>query len=92
MKCKICHGKGYIVFGENAQDNIMCEYCRGSGQQLEIKFERGDRVKKVGGDYTYKGFIVSIIHKRSGQIRYVVEDDRGMLFIFNEKSLELLLK
>lgn len=88
MKCKICNGKGWIVYGENTQDNIMCEYCRGSGKDLELKFERGDKVKKVGGDYTYEGMVVSIITKRSGQTRYVVEDDRGMLFIFNENSLE----
>ncbi len=88
MKCLICKGKGYIVYGEGPQDNIMCEYCMGSSNQLELKFERGDKVKKVGGDYTYEGSIRSIIHKNSGQIRYVVEDDRGMLFIFNENSLE----
>lgn len=50
-------------------------------------FSVGDVVEKVGGDYTYKGTIVSIFKKHSGVIRLVVEDDRGMLFIFNEKSL-----
>lgn len=58
--------------------------------KMTNKLKVGDEVKKVGEDYTYEGIIAGIVHKRSGQIRYVVEDDRGMLFIFNEKSLELL--
>ena len=48
----------------------------------------GDKVKKVGGDYKYEGIVVAVIVKLSKRIRYVVEDDKGMLFIFNNKSLE----
>lgn len=45
--------------------------------------ELGDEVIKQGGDYTYEGIVVGIVVKRSGQMRFVVEDDRGLLFIFN---------
>jgi hypothetical protein len=51
------------------------------------KFIVGDKVQKVGGDYTFVGVVVSVFWKRSGQVRYVVEDDRGILHIFSEKNL-----
>lgn len=47
----------------------------------------GDRVSKVGGDYSFEGVVVAKFPKRSGVIRLVVEDDRGLLFIFNEGAL-----
>jgi len=47
----------------------------------------GDKVQKVGGDYTFVGVVVSVFWKRSGHVRYVVEDDRGILHIFSEKNL-----
>lgn len=46
-------------------------------------FRLGDQVIKTGGDYKYQGEIVGIVHKKSGQIRYVVEDDRGLLMIMS---------
>jgi len=57
-----------------------------------MKFKLKDKVRKVGGDYKYEGVVAGIVYKKSGQIRYVVEDDRGMLFIFNEKGLEKMNK
>jgi hypothetical protein len=48
----------------------------------------GMRVAKRSGDYFFEGVIVARFEKRSGQIRFVVEDDRGLLFIFNENQLE----
>ena len=54
-----------------------------------MKFKLGEKVQKVGGDYIYEGVVAGIVYKTSGQIRYVIEDDRGMLFIFNEKNLQL---
>ena len=50
----------------------------------------GDKVRKVGGDYVFDGVIVSSFLKISGKVRYVVEDDRGILHIFSEKNLKLL--
>lgn len=46
-----------------------------------------DAVIKDSGDYTFEGIIVGIIEKLSGAKRYAVEDNRGLLFIFNEKQL-----
>jgi len=40
-----------------------------------------------GGDYTYKGTLAGMAVKRSGVIRYVVEDDSGRLFIHSAQQL-----
>lgn len=50
-------------------------------------FELGDEVHKVGGDYAFQGWIVAKFNKRSGVVRYVVEDDRGVLHVYSEKNL-----
>lgn len=47
----------------------------------------GDRVEKVSGDYEFVGFIVAKFNKRNGLIRFVVENDQGILHIFSEKNL-----
>lgn len=48
----------------------------------------GDRVAKTEGDYTFEGVVVSRFWKRNGIVRrFVVEDDRGLLFIFNADQL-----
>jgi len=48
----------------------------------------GDHVVKPSGDYTFEGWVVSVFEKRSGTVRYVVEDSRGLLFIFNARQLD----
>jgi hypothetical protein len=48
----------------------------------------GERVIKSSGDYVFEGEIVSVFTKRSGAVRYVVEDDRGLLLIMNAKQVE----
>ena len=54
-----------------------------------MKFKVGDRVWKVGGDYEFEGEVVAAFRKRNGMaVRYVVEEDRGILFIFSDKNLE----
>jgi hypothetical protein len=52
-------------------------------------FKVGDQVSKVGGDYRFDGVVVSVFAKISGQIRLVVEDDRGILHVYSEKNLKL---
>jgi hypothetical protein len=47
----------------------------------------GDKVEKVGGDYTFEGTVVSVFEKLSGAVRLVVEDDRGVLHVYSEKNL-----
>jgi hypothetical protein len=56
------------------------------------QFKLGDEVKKVGGDYTFEGVIRAVFTKKSGAIRMVVEDDRGVLHIYSDKNLEHKLK
>jgi hypothetical protein len=50
-------------------------------------YKVGDRVEKVGGDYTFEGVVVAAFCKLSGAERYVVEDDRGVLHVYGEKNL-----
>lgn len=53
-------------------------------------FKIGDKVEKIGGDYTFEGVVVSAFVKRNGyKIRYVVEDDRGILHIYSDRNLQL---
>jgi hypothetical protein len=54
------------------------------------KFQIGDRVENIKGDYWLAGEVRGIVFKRSGKYRYVIEDDRGLLFIFNAMQLKLL--
>lgn len=52
-------------------------------------FKIGDYVIKNTGDYTFEGEVRAVVSKKSGEVRFVVEDDRGLLFIFNENQLKL---
>ena len=53
----------------------------------EQQFFVGDKVEKVGGDYTFVGVVVARFYKLSGVTRYVVEDDRGVLHVYSAKVL-----
>ena len=54
------------------------------------KFQRGQRVRKVGGSYQAEGTIVGVALTTQNQVRYVFEFSQypGMLHIFNESQLE----
>jgi hypothetical protein len=41
----------------------------------------------TGSDYGYDGTLQGIIVKRSGVIRYVIEDDNRRLFIHNARQI-----
>ncbi len=56
-------------------------------QVTEDTFEVGEPVEKIGGDYTFIGSVRSVFTKISGVIRYVVEDDRGVLHVYSRKNL-----
>ena len=56
----------------------------------EQGFLVGDKVEKVGGDYTFEGIVVAAFKKLSGARRYVVEDDRGVLHVYSDKILRFL--
>lgn len=50
-------------------------------------FKVGDSVAKNCGDYRFTGWVAAVFAKRSGLVRYVVEDERGMLMIMSENQL-----
>lgn len=58
-------------------------------QVNRVTFYMGDPVQKVGGDYSFEGIIVAKFAKLSGAVRYVVEDDRGVLHVYSYKNLAL---
>ncbi len=68
---------------------------RGSINPLEAQrpevtvFDIGDRVIKSDGDYTFEGEIVSKFTKLSGDTRYVLENDQGMLHTCSDYGLTL---
>lgn len=47
----------------------------------------GTKFEKTGGDYNFKGEIVAVFSKKSGAVRYVGENEDGLLFIFNHASI-----
>jgi hypothetical protein len=53
------------------------------------RFTEGQRVVKETGDYKFEGEIRSVFSKRSGAIRYCVENDEGIIHIFSEHQLVL---
>lgn len=52
----------------------------------------GDRIIKDQGDYQFVGTIIGILTKRSGAIRYAIEDDRGLILIMNDKQFNIMEK
>lgn len=52
------------------------------------RFSVGEPVEKSGGDYSFVGTVMSVFAKHSGEVRYVVEDDRGILHIYSDKNLK----
>jgi len=57
-----------------------------------FKFQNGDKVRKIGGSYQARGYIVGVAVTTTGDVRYVFEFETfpGMLHIFNEGQLELV--
>ncbi len=57
---------------------------------FEMAFDRENDPPAVtvkANDYTYDGWLIMVGHKRSGQVRCVVEDDHGRLFVHNALQL-----
>jgi hypothetical protein len=48
----------------------------------------GDQVRKVGGDYAFQGTVVSVFFKVSKKLRYVAENQEGILHVFGPNGLE----
>lgn len=61
---------------------------RGTFLMNEKPIVVGSKVSKVGGDYRFDGTVVAVFVKLdSVNVRYVVEDDRGVLHIYSAKNL-----
>ena len=60
--------------------------------RLLLKFVVGQRVVKQGEDSRFEGEVVSVFVKRDHKtVRYVVENDDGVLHIASEKQLRLAM-
>ncbi len=55
-----------------------------------MKFQLGEKVRKVGGDAEFEGTITAVFKKIRPPhgVRYCVEDDRGLVLIQSDKTLE----
>ena len=51
------------------------------------KFEIGQAVEKVSG-YKFLGYVIGVVTTRAGKIRYVVENDDGIIHIFRGSQLK----
>lgn len=59
-----------------------------SANNIPFGFEVGDVVVKRGGDYTFRGVVVSCFRKRSGSPRLCIENEDGVVMIMNASQLE----
>ncbi len=55
--------------------------------QKNTEIRVGDAVIKDSGDYAFIGTVVAVFAKRTGSLRIVVEDDRGLLMIYAGKNV-----
>jgi len=58
----------------------------------EVNYNIGDRVLKYTGDYQLEGEVRGILHTKSGKTRYVVEHDMGILHIYSNSNLKLVIE
>ena len=59
-------------------------------EAMTPKYPIGTKFEKVGGDYRFTGTIVASFTKLNGMVRYVGENEDGLLFIFNEGAIHPL--
>lgn len=59
-----------------------------AANNVPFVFHEGEWVEKISGDYTFTGIVVARFRKRSGSPRYVVENEDGVIHIFNHNQLE----
>ena len=62
---------------------------KGYTHTFEDAIEVGDRVRIKDSDYTFVGVVVSRFNKRKGAVRFVVENDDGILFITSAERLAI---
>lgn len=54
---------------------------------MDTRFKYGDFVRKSDGDYVFAGYVVGIIAKIGGEIRYAVENADGIVHIFSDRTI-----
>ena len=77
--------RSFEEIADTLAENLMAAACT---YYAEPGLGLYEEVKKVGGDYEFEGTVVSVFKKTSGQVRYVVQDDRGVLHIYSAKNLK----
>lgn len=86
----------YELTAAVAEENVKIIAAVEKGEplpEMSARFNRGDRVIKAGGDYLLEGRIAFFGWKLdSNLLRYVVQDDRGLLLIMNENQLRMVVK
>ena len=54
----------------------------------QTRFVVGEHVRTRGVVSRFAGEVVAVFRKRSGAVRYIVEDERGVLLMFSALHLE----
>lgn len=77
------------VHADDCESKVFWEIERQISESNMVGYPVGSKVSKVGGDYRFDGVVVASFKKLGGLVRYVVEDDRGVLHIYGPKNLKL---
>lgn len=85
MKCVLCSCDNGIKI--NNRHYPICDNCVEGFSAMNV----GDMVEKIGGDYYFKGTIVAVFKKLSGKIRVVVDNEDGILHVFSENQLRIIV-
>ena len=56
-----------------------------------FRFNIDDRVEKYTGDYQIAGIVVACFYTLNHKQRYVVEHEKGILHIYNETQLRMII-
>lgn len=60
------------------------------GRAVSFVFREGDRVIKRDDDYIFAGVVIAAFRKRDGSPRYAVENDEGVIHVFDQGRLEYI--
>jgi hypothetical protein len=69
--------------------NLTTDPKYNSNNAIPFAFNEGDFVIKDTGDYLFDGIVMCRFRKRSGTPRYVVENEAGIVHVFNHTQLKL---
>lgn len=74
--------------GDLGEVLALADQCDALAERLTVARATpiGTPVRKRGGDYEFDGTIRAVVFKRSGEVRYVVEDERGLLLTMNGRQ------